>query len=95
MRLEGVPKSIAVIGSCVSALLWWLLPSLTNIGNFYTSAVKTQSTVAILDFASHYSTIWHLLTLTAVPQLYQTVNGVPYIAWSGLVTSWAGQLVLA
>lgn len=88
-------RSVAVVGSCGSALLWWLLPSLTNLGNFYTAATKNQSATAILDFASHYSTVWHLLTLTAVPQLYQTVNGVPYIAWSGLVTSGAGKLVLA
>jgi hypothetical protein len=88
-------RSVAVLGSCGSALLWWLLPSLTNLGNFYSSATKNQDTAAVLDFASHYSTVWHLLTLAAVPQLYQTVNGVPYIAWSGLVTSRVGQLVLA
>lgn len=88
-------RSAAVLGSCGSALLWWLLPSLTNLGNFYSSATKNQNTAAVLDFASHYSTVWHLLTLAAVPQLYQTVNGVPYIAWSGLVTSGVGQLLLA
>lgn len=33
--------------------------------------------------------------LAAIPQLYQTVNGVPYIAWSSLPTSRGGQLLLA
>ena len=58
-------------------------------------AVKPTSTAALLDFSSHYSTVWHLLTLAAIPQLYQTVNGVPYIAWSSLLTSPGGQLLLA
>jgi hypothetical protein len=88
-------RSVAVVGSCGSALLWWLLPSLADLGNLYSAASRHQNTAAVLGFASHYSTLWHLLTLAAVPQLYQTVNGVRYIAWSGLVTSGAGQLVLA
>jgi hypothetical protein len=92
---EALLRSVAVVGSCGSALLWWLLPSLTNLGVFYSTATKNQSTAAILDFASHYSTVWHLLTLVAVPQLYQAVSGVRYIAWSGLATTGAGQLVLA
>ena len=92
---KALLRSIAVVGSCGSTLLWWLFPSLTNLGNFYLAATKNQNTAATLNFASHYSTVWHLLTLAAVPQLYQTVNGIPYIAWSGLVTSSAGQLVLA
>jgi hypothetical protein len=88
-------RSFAVVGSCGSALLWWLVPSLTDLGNLYSAAAQGQNTAAVLDFASQYSSVWHLLTLAAVPQLYQSVNGVPYIAWSGLVTSGAGQLALA
>ena len=92
---KALLRSIAVVGSCGSALLWWLLPSLSNIGNLYAMAVNPMPTAPILDFSSRFSTLWHLLTLTAVPQLYQTVNGVPYIAWSRLATSGAGQLALA
>lgn len=92
---KALLQSVAVVGSCGSALLWWLLPSLTNIENLYSTAAQGMPTAAVLDFSSHYSTVWHLLTLAAVPQLYQTVNGVPYIAWSSLATSGAGQLVLA
>ena len=92
---KALLRSVAVVGSCGSALLWWLLPSLTNLGNLYSMAAKGMPTAAVLDFSSQYSTVWHLLTLAAVPQLYQTVNGVPYIAWSGLATSGAGQLALA
>jgi concanavalin A-like lectin/glucanase superfamily protein len=92
---KAIIRSLAVLGSCGSALLWWLVPSLSDLGNLYSQAATGQNTAAVLDFASHYSTVWHLLTLTAVPQLYQSVNGVPYIAWSSLVTSGPGQLVLA
>jgi hypothetical protein len=92
---EALFRSVAVVGSCGSALLWWLLPSLANLGNLYSTAVRITPTAAVLDFSSQYSSVWHLLTLAAVPQLYQTVNGVRYIAWSSLATSHAGQLVLA
>lgn len=92
---KALMRSVAVVGSCGSALLWWLLPSLSNIGNLYAMAVKPMPTAPILDFSSRYSTLGHLLTLTAVPQLYQTVNGVPYIAWSWLATSGVGQFLLA
>jgi hypothetical protein len=88
-------RSVAVVGAWGSALLWWLLPSLANLGNLYSAAVKITPTKPILDFSSYYSSTWHLLTLSAVPQLYQTVNGVPYIAWSALATSHAGRIILA
>jgi len=92
---KALLRSIAVVGSCGSALLWWLLPSLSNIGNLYATAVRPTPTAPLLDFSSRYSTLGHLLTLAAVPQLYQTVNGVPYVAWTWLATSGAGQLALA
>lgn len=92
---KALLRAVAVVGSCGSALLWWLLPSLANIGNLYSAAVSVTPTKAILDFCSYYSSIWHLLTFAAVPQLYQTVNGVPYIAWSALATSLAGKVALA
>jgi hypothetical protein len=88
-------RSIVVIGACGAGLLWWLLPSLSNLGGLYTAAVKGLNTSAVLRFASTYSTIWHLLTLVAVPQLYQTVDGTPYIAWSAIATSGWGRVVVA
>ena len=92
---KALLRSVAVVGSCGSAILWWLLPSLTNLGNLYSTAAKGMPPKPVLDFSSQYSTVWHLLTLAAVPQLYQTVNGVPDIAWSGIATSGAGKFLLA
>jgi len=80
-------RSMIIIGACAFGLLWWLLPSLSNLGGLYSTAAAGLNTSAVLRFASGYSTVWHLLTFVAVPQLYQTVNGTPYIAWSAIATS--------
>lgn len=70
------------LGTVTFAVSWWLVPSLLHLSQLYSGSLIGTSAEADFRYASLFSPIWSVLSLTAVPALHQTVYGTPYISWS-------------
>jgi hypothetical protein len=74
---------------------WWLLPSLPMVTALVGAAtIGPDSPRAQLEYASQFSSIRNVVTLTAVPILHQTVDKTPYLSWSFLVLDRPGTLLI-
>ena len=75
----------------IAGVAWWFVPSLPVLSIFVSAAtIGPDSPRAQLEFASHFSTVLNVLTLTAVPILHQSVDNIPYLSWSSLVLNRPG-----
>ncbi len=84
-----------IAGAVVAGLGWWLVPSLPTIGSLLAAAsVGSGTTGGQLDFASQFSTVANVISLTGVPVLHLTVDTTPYVSWSRLVLSTPGSVFL-
>jgi hypothetical protein len=92
-RLAALRGAFIFLGFWVIAISWWVLPSLAALKQVYADEVARLPPLSELLYASHYSSIANVASLTAVPQLYAGWGGVRYISWAPLVTS-NGGLVL-
>ena len=70
------------LGTVTVAVSWWLVPSLLHLSQLYSGSLIGASAEADFRYASGFSSIWNVLSLTAVPALHQTVYGTPYVSWS-------------
>lgn len=90
-RLKAAFRAGLFFGVFGTGIAWWLVPSLPLLHQFVAQAkVTAASGEAQLAFASLYSTLGNVITLTAVPVLYQSVDGAPYMDWHYLVTDFPG-----
>ena len=79
--------------SLVAGIAWWLLPSLTILGSLLAQAtVGSDAPPAQLAFASQFSNLQNVISLTAVPILHLTVGKTPYLAWSWVALTPPGSI---
>jgi hypothetical protein len=90
-RLRAAARAVGFAAVVGLALAWWLVPSAEVLGALYAQASVGESSLEQFQYASLFSDLPKVVTLTALPHLYSTVNGVPYASWAELVTSPAGR----
>jgi hypothetical protein len=91
-RGPAIIRVLVVAGSMGVGVAWWLLPSLPVVATLLSSAAPDAS-LAELRFASQFTSLPNVLSLTAVPILHQSVDGTPYISWSTLILNQPGMLL--
>jgi hypothetical protein len=92
-RVRAALRAVAFALAVVLATAWWLVPSVEVLQSLYAQASVGDSSLEQFRYASLYSGLANVVSLTALPHLYTTVNGVPYVSWADLVTSPAGQVL--
>lgn len=83
---RAFPRLLVAGLALAGGTLWWLLPSLPMLNTLVAQAtIGPDSPHAQLEYASQFSPLGNVLSLTAVPILHQYVDKTPYLAWSSLV----------
>ncbi|MDQ1696245.1 MAG: arabinofuranan 3-O-arabinosyltransferase, partial [Frankiaceae bacterium] len=74
---------------------WWLLPAVPALHSLYAQATTTgDSSLDSLRYASQFTSLEHVVTLTGVPQIYATYGDGRYISWGSTVTSMPGRVLI-
>lgn len=82
-------------GAFLLGLAWWLLPSIQTIHSLLTTAnIGGVPPDAYLRYASRFTSLVHVMTLTPLSELYATFDGAHYVSWWSLVESWPGVALL-
>lgn len=92
--LPALQRAVLYVITVGIGISWWLVPSLQFLRAFEAEARTGGATPAQqLAFASASAGLQNVLSLTAIPQLYQSVDATPYIPWSWMVTAFPGSLL--
>lgn len=92
----GLARMAVAATGLLCGLAWWLVPSIPLLTSFVAVATAVgPSSLVQLRYNSRYTSIPHVVTLTAVPQLYARVGVARYIPWAPLVTSLPGRALAA
>lgn len=93
LKLATLRKLALLSITVLASILWWLLPSIPLLPSLLRTASIGPDSRSQFLFASGYSQLPEVVALTAVPALHQSVAGVPYMSWSGLILNPPGSLL--
>jgi hypothetical protein len=90
MACRNVAVFFAAFGT---GLAWWLIPSITSLNDLYRFARLHGPSIDQFLYASRFSDLENVITLTGIPQLHDDFRGTPYIHWHWLFTAFPGDVL--
>lgn len=87
---KGLQRGAGGILVLLVSLMWWLIPSLPQVGALNQAAQVESSSLTQFEYASMYSHVGQVLSLTALPELHVSTPYSPFISWSNLINSSPG-----
>lgn len=90
---HGLMLIVGLLAVFVGALAVWIVPSLPLLHDLVNTGEIGAPPLTQLRFASRFTNLANVLSLTAVPALHQGVSGTPYMSWSWLILQWPGNVL--